>query len=518
MSRTDNVVKNILFGFISKTITTILSFVIRTAFIKTLGNELLGVSGLYTQILQVLSFTELGFGTALNFKMYKPVANADYVKTKSLLIFYKKTYETIALVILAFGVLLIPILPQIVNGANNINIFELRLYYCFFLFNSVVSYFSAFRFSYVNAIQKNYIQTNIDLVFNIISMVSQVLVILVFKNYLAYLVFCSSVSVIYQLFIALVLKRKYPILNLKNNSSSYVLPLNEKKEIYAEVKGLAVHQLSSIAIHSTDNIIISSFEKLGVLTVALVSNYNLIINGIASYTTIIFSSLTSGFGNLVATSDDEEFRRVFKTSNFINFWIYGFCCIALYTLTPPFVSLWLGKKFLIDDGSFALIILNLYLQGQSEVYNNARIAKGNFQRDKWLALTQALINLVLSIVLAKEIGLVGVYIGTVVSRTFYVCLRPAATYRFLFGRSCKEYFLKFSVYFIVVLIAGSVTRVVFNMLFNDVTLFAFMVSLPFVFIIPNLLFVLFFFKSKEFKEAFEMIKSIIVRSKKMVTK
>lgn len=508
MSRTDNVVKNISFGFIAKTVTLLLSFISRTFFIKFLGRELLGVSGLYSQVLQVLSFSELGFGTALNFKMYKPVANGDFEKTKSLLLFYKKVYRIIALAILTFGLLLIPFIHKLVVGANNLTLFELRLYYCFFLFNTVVSYFSTYKFSYINALQKNYIQTNVDLIFNSISTIFQICVIVITKNYIVYLATGSLFAIAYQIYVAVILKKNHPILSLKEVDNSVTISSEEKSEIYNEVKGLAIHQFSSIAIHSTDNIIISAFKNMGVLTVALVSNYNLIINGVINYVAIIFNSVTSGFGNLATSSNDEEFENVFKTSNFINFWIYGFCCIALYILTPPFISLWLGKDFLIDEISFGLIILNCYLQGQSTIYNNARIAKGNFQKDKWISFIQALLNLVVSIILAKKIGLVGVYIGTIVSRTFFVCFRPVITYKFLFGKSCKFYFSKFIIYFAAVLTACIITKSVSNCLLNDITILKFVASLPIVLIIPNLIFALLFFKSREFKDSLGRLKKI----------
>ena len=74
MSRTENAVKNTTFGIISKVVSLVLGFVSRTVFIYILGNQYLDVNGLYTKILSMLSFDELGFGTALTFAMYKPVS------------------------------------------------------------------------------------------------------------------------------------------------------------------------------------------------------------------------------------------------------------------------------------------------------------------------------------------------------------------------------------------------------------------------------------------------------------
>ena len=134
------------------------------------------------------------------------------------------------------------------------------------------------------------------------------------------------------------------------------LEKEEKKNIFKEVKGLVLHQFSSVAVHSTDNMIISALSGMGVVAVGLISNYNLLITSVLGFVTIILSSVTSGFGNLVASSTSENYHKAFKDANFICFWIYGFCSIAFFVLIPPFITLWLGRDFLIDNISFLLIV------------------------------------------------------------------------------------------------------------------------------------------------------------------
>ena len=82
MTRVANATRNIIFGYIGNTIALLLGFVSRTVFIHTLGVTYLGVDGLYTNILSLLSLAELGIGTAMNFNLYKPVAEEDYEKNQ----------------------------------------------------------------------------------------------------------------------------------------------------------------------------------------------------------------------------------------------------------------------------------------------------------------------------------------------------------------------------------------------------------------------------------------------------
>lgn len=496
MSRTSNALKNSASGIISKIIALILGFASRTIFIYYLGTEYLGINGLYTEVLSVLSFAELGFGAAMTYAMYEPIAKNNDTQVIKLVQYYKLVYRVVALVVAIVGIVMLPFLPYVVNGADSISLFELRLYYCIFLFNTVVSYFVTFKYSVVNAHQKNYIITKIDMVINSVTVVMQIIALLLFQNFTIYLLTNSALLLLSRIFISLYLNKKFPILAKKSTEQ---LTREEKEPIIRNVKGLIVHQFSSIAIHSTDNIIISAFSGLGILAVGLVSNYSLLTSSVLAFVTIVFASVTSGFGNLVAQNDTEHYYSTFLQLNFINFWIYGFCCIAFYALIPAFITLWIGADKLIDTLSFLLIIINCYMQGQSLIYNNARVAKGDFNRDKWWGFLQALVNLVVSVACATEWGLVGVYVGTVTSRLVFVLCRPYSTYRFLFDKSVKEYYIKFWTYFISTLLAGAVTMLLVNLILETVTVIRFCLACGIVAIVPNIIFLLIYGRSTIFK-------------------
>lgn len=508
MNRTQHAIKNVEFGILSKILSLVFSFISRTIFIFILGSVYLGVNGLYTEILSLLAFAELGFGSAMSFLMYKPVADNDYDKIVKLLNFYKKVYRIIACVIAALGLCLVPFLEYIVKGADWITIKELRIYFLIYLFNTVIGYFVTYKYTYLNALQQNYIQTNIEVIVTIVSNIAQVFVLLVFRNFLFYLIANSIILLCSRFFISIYLNNKYPILNEK---AEIPLTKEEKAPIYKEVKGLVVHQFASAAVHSTDNILISSLTEQGVAAVGLISNYTMLINSVLGFVTVLFNSVTSGFGNMAASDSPANFKKVFQEINFVNFWIYGFCCIAFWVLIPPFITLWIGADKLVDNTAFSLIILNCYLQGQSTAYHNARIAKGNFNKDKGWALAQAIVNLAVSIVCAKQFGLVGIYIGTVASRMVYVIFRPYSTYEFLFWEKPIEYYKKLIKYFCEVIIAALITKWIVNYILSDVTVISFILAVFIVAVIPNLIFLILNCKSEEFKSWSQRLLTMVNR-------
>ena len=505
MTRMKDIVKNMMFGTLAKIVGMLLNFVSRTLFIYTLGSEYLGVNGLYTEILGVLSFAELGFGSAMTFAMYKPVADGDNERVIQLLAFYKKVYSIIGAIITLLGICVVPFLQYIVRGADALSIQELRIYFMFFLANTVIGYFVSYKYSYLNAQMRNYVATNVDTIFNFCTVVVQIAAIWIFKSYYAYLIAHTAILCVSRGFISVYLNKKEPVLKCIPDRP---LPRDEKKQIINEVKGLAVHQFASVAVHSTDNIIISSMSSLGIVGVGLVSNYNMLMTTVLSFVLIVFNSVTSGFGNIVAKDEKQHFHDVFYELNILNAWMYGFCCIAFFILIPPFITLWIGKENLIDNVSFLLITVNCYFQGQCTLYNNARNACGNFNKDKWLALLQAIVNLIVSVVCVRKLGLVGVYIGTVASRLVYVCLRPACTYRMLFDRSACEYYLVMLRYFLIVCVAGIAAYMATYRLLMDVSVMSFIFAAMIVVVVANAVMILFCWRKPEAKRMIGRLLSV----------
>ncbi len=512
-SRTSYAIKNASVGIISKLLLLVLGFVSRTVFIFQLGNAYLGVNGLYTEILSVLSFSELGFGSAMLFAMYKPVAENNEELIVKLLTYFKKIYRIIALVVAGAGIILLPFIPMLVTGADWLTRSELQIYYLLFLSTSVIEYFVSYKFCYIEAMQKGYIQTTIDCVIQLCTHIIQIAILLVWKNFLVYLIVKTVVFAISRLCIIRYLNKKYPLLKIK---SAEALDKSEKQSLFKNVKGLVVHKFAAVAVHSTDNIIISSLSDLGVVAVGLISNYNLLINSVRGFVTIVFQSFSSGFGNIVASGDVANYRKVFKTTNFLSFWVYGFCATAFYVLIPPFISLWIGNENLIDNASFSLIILLFYLQGQSNTYINARVAKGDFNMDKWWVFSQAIVNLIVSIIGVKLWGLVGVYIGTLASRMVVRIGTPYSTYKKLYNESCCAYFLTSVKYAASTLVAVILTSYLTHFFLqpSNVTIPRFIGAMGVVLVVPNVIFMALHFRSSEFADTTLRIKQIIKGFKK----
>lgn len=511
MGRTEKTTKNIIWSVVGRMITLFASFLLQTVLVRTLGKTYLGINGLYSEILGLLSFAELGFGSAMNFSLYKPVANNDTDRIHTLLKFFKTVYHIIAATVIVIGLALLPFLQDLVKGADAVTLRELRIYYVLFLLNSVSTYFLSYKTAYVSAAQKNYLFSNYETILKIITAVFEVAVLVFFREYLFYLILQVSISIVSKVVFSQYLNRRFDIFSYRSNKR---ICKEDKHSILSEVKALIVHQFSSVAIFSTDYVIMSAFPHIGVVVVGLVSNYRLITNSILGIVQLIFTNISFSFGNLSASEDKRQMRKVFDQMELLGFWLYGVSAVCFYVLIPPLITLWHGSDFLIDRYSFLLIVLNGYIVGKTNVYHNARITVGHFQKDQWMAFSQAVINLAVSIVAAKYLGLIGIYLGTIISRVFYAIGRPMLTYRFVFDHSVWAYYKKNALHLALVLIIGALTKGVCSFILTDVTLLRFIAAAAVCAVLSNLLFLTSVCKTEEFASLSARFKSLLKKLKR----
>lgn len=445
MSRIANAKRNIRYGYINTLVSLFLKFLTRTVFIYTIGVTYLGVNGLFTNILSVLSLADLGISTALNFSLYKPVAQKDIQKIKALMQIFRKAYSIIAIVIAILGLSLLPFLSIFIKNPIGITHSELVLYYLLFLFNTVSTYFVSYKYSLANADQRNYIETNFQTATILVTSLVQVAVLLIFKSFLFYLLSATVIELFHKILVNIYLNKRYPYLSEqveRNLTKEELIPIKRN------IKALVFHKIGSVAVHQTDNILISTF--IDVSTVGIVSNYVLVMHSITSFINIAFNALVSGLGNLVATEDLERQYTIFKVYRFVGFWLYGFFSISFALLLSPFIHIWLGKEMVLASGVIYVILIDYYIKGHRIVVNNFKTAAGVFDQDKYISLLQAIVNVVVSIVLVLRIGLIGIYIGTVVQGLIFTFSRPAILYKHVFKKKAYLYY-KDSLFYVVVL-------------------------------------------------------------------
>lgn len=504
--RTRNSIINFLSGVGTTLTSNLLTFISRTIFIQILGSSYLGVNGLLTNVLSMLSLAELGIGTAINFSLYKPLADKDDEKIATLMMFYKKAYQVIGIIVFIVGLLLMIFLDVFIKDPGDVE--HIKLIFFIYLINTSYSYFMTYKVTLLTADQKAYLLTKVNIFFNFITVIAQIIVLIITHNYILYLLCQMIILFLSRLYINRKVTKLYPVLEMKVSGK---LPKEELAIIIKNVKAMMFHKLGDYCINGTDNIIISSFINIAV--VGIYSNYNMIISMVNGFIVLFFNSITASMGHLIATESNERKLEIFKIINFIGFWFFGFATIAFYNLLNPFIELWLGKDYLISQNILVIVLFNYYLTGMRVPVHTVKAAAGLYDEDKYTPLIQSFVNLSISIILVQKWGLAGVFMGTLVSSIVLPCWqRPYIIYKYVFKKSPFEYYTRYLVYLSVVIITTLGISWMCNTYLIDITYISFLIRMIICTVIPNIVFILLFGKTAEFKYLFSMMKKMIRRS------
>ena len=338
--RSTNSIKNAITAVVSNIVTILIGIVSQAIFIKTLGAEYLGINGLFTNIVSMLGIVELGIGSAIIYNLYEPIAKDDTEKIKSLMNFYKKSYRIIAVIVFIIGMMVIPFLKNIVGNVSiGINI---EFIYSLFIIDVVASYLLTYKRSILYANQKTYITNIVHIGYLIVMNTLQIVILLIAKKFIVYLIIKIICRILENVVITIIANRKYPYINEKN-----VKKIDKKttKDIVKKVKGLIFHKVGSFVVLGTDNIIISKF--LGVVTVGLYSNYNMIIQAVSNLFLQVFDSLTASVGNLLVENNCKKSYEIYKNMLMMNSILFTFATTEIICLIEPFIKVWIGEQYLL---------------------------------------------------------------------------------------------------------------------------------------------------------------------------
>lgn len=468
------------------------SLVIRKIFLDTLGNDILGLNSLFTNIIGWLSIVELGVGTAIVYSLYKPFADNDRSQIRAYIRFYGKFYRSIGFVILIIGLIITPFLKYFIKG--DIDLTLVSVSFILFLINSFISYMFLHRLCILNVAQEEYKVTIGTTISKLIITLIQYLMLKVYPNFLIFIVVQIVVNLVYFIIINMYITKKYPWLNEKKEN------LDEKtsKSLLKNVRAMFMHKIGDLVVNSTDNIVISKFVGLGAL--ANYANYQMVIVAFQTVVSRGLIGLTASIGNMLSTEDKKKAYNVHKKVFFLNFWAVSFIVISLYNTLNQFIGMVFGEKYLLDALTFAIILMNVYFASMRGSVEQFQSGSGNFYQDRYAPIVESIINIVASIVLVRYIGIAGVFIGTLISNfTVVFWTKPYVVYKYVFNKKLIDYFKMYFKYLVIALIPLIITGFATEPFKNDYSIISFIINCIINVIIINLFYLVVFFKSEEFK-------------------
>lgn len=505
-SRTNNSIRNVFWSCSLNLSVVVFPFILRSLFLKYIGEEILGITTLFTSIIQVLSITELGISRAISASLYIPVAEGNKEEICALLKQYKKIYRIVGVVILSLGLIITPFLHLFMKNADGITINYYVLWLAL-LVSSCIGYFLySYDISLLYANQREDISRKVDLTLRVFEFALQFLVIVKYRSAILYVIIKGIHQIFYNVLCRLKCKKMYP--DLEPNG---VLNKKVKEELYEKVKALTILKLGSTLSNSVDAIFISSF--IGLTAVTIYGNYMNVITAVTSFLAVACSALIASIGNSIVCTPKGKNYEDFVRLSYINAWVVGWCCVCFTCIFQSFMKCWVGDKLLFSMSIEILLVMRFYFERIRSIVSAYKDALGLWQPDKWRPIIGGVVNIILSYFLVINIGASGVVIATIIS---YVAIEIPWENHTLFNHYFDEkewdYYKVIIRVLVTMAIAGAVTYVVCDRIrMSDIC--EVVIKLLICTILPNLVFCILNIKNEYFAMSrrllFKLAKSFV---------
>lgn len=499
-NKTQNSLRNVGVAIAAYFAITFFAFLDRTIFIRLLSADYLGLNGLFSNILSMLSLAELGVGSAIAYSLYAPLDSGNISMVQAIMRLYKKLYCIIGSIVLLLGAALTPFLPWLIKDIPT-DMPDIYTYYLLYVLNVGSSYFFTYKRTLIICDQKQYISTVTSTLSSILTSLLRMGILLLVHNYLFYLIVGIVATIGENIVISVMADRMYPYLRTKEIQS---LPKETTICIRKNIYAMFCHKIGNVVVNCTDNLIISRF--VGLAAVGLYSNYTLILSKVSGLLGKFFSSVTASVGMLALDKDKNHVEQVLYRMLFLNFWMYAFSCIGFFCLVQPFIRLWIGSEYQLSIWVVLVAVLNFYLTGMRQTVLTFRDAAGVFWYDRYKALIESAVNVVLSIPLAMKFGISGVLLGTIGSTLLVPFWYDGyILFRHLFHKGIGKYLRRQLFYGTLALAAGCITWYLCRQVSGG-KIEAFLLQIVICIIVPNIMFFLVLCKSREwsyYRELFQ---------------
>lgn len=420
MTRTDNFILNTKWKTISQILIGALNMLNRYVFMHWMGAEYLGAVSLFNSILGILSFADLGLSSAFAACFYRAIAKKEREHCISLLNVLALTIKKCVLIMLALGLLLLPFIPRLAVETGEITDIQLCIYYVLFLLDVVLGYLYTSKVCYVSACQQEYVITPLITLFSFLKILVGVLAILLSHSYGVYLVLSIFFTLSQRITLSIYIGKKYPETRIQKKNEK--INTQDKATVFQNVKATLSHKFAGICVAQTDSILLSI--KTGIIITGVVSNYVAIKTIISNLLNLVSESFMPSLGNVIATEEPQKQLEVYYTYLSLNMFLTCGGFIGLSILSSPFIELLFGKETCISQNVVLIMNASAALMVINSTLNFFIISAGKYYIGMWVVWIGAFINLVVSCIAVNKMGIIGVYLGTLVSEVFVYILKP----------------------------------------------------------------------------------------------
>lgn len=432
--RTKKAAINFLTDALPQIIILVLVFFKIKIFIRYLGAETLGLYQLYGQIVSYLVLVEGGIGSALLFRLYKPIHDNNQKKINQIMSAARVIFNFIALIILVVGIIISFNLGFFIKD-NNFSSFFLIFTFLLYLTSQALYYFVTPYRCMFDASQDRFIPNLIYQSITLIKSVIEIILIVMGKGLVEILISLVILSLISNLLTFIAFKKKYPKISFK-----------EKKDfsMMKDVKDLFVNTVGILIANNIDILLISKF--IGLKTVVIYTTYNYFVEAIKQFIDKITGATISGIGDVLTSSqkkDKEKTITIFNELNSLVFFLGIVICVPFYIFINKFITIWYEGEITTTRMYGLLFSILLFLNIIRIPMKTFSLSSGKFKEVKKYVILEIVINLAISLCLIKKMGIVGLLIGTIVSIVISeLIFKAKVIHKKILNQTSKLYYIR----------------------------------------------------------------------------
>ena len=426
---TKKLIKNSVFFVLSRIIILFFGFASRPILIRFIGEEMVGASSAISSLLSTLSLAELGFHASVIFRLYKPLHENNYTECNQYVSVLKRIYHIISLMIFISIFILLPFLRIFLKGIE----LNATIYIVFIIYgmNTSINYLFADKIQLFFADKNDFIEKKIEvyceLIFNIIAL----LTVILFKNYIIYVLLLLIKTVIFGLIISWLCKKIYPWLTNVKIEKKYI------KLVFGDIKYLSLANFAGYVYFNTDNLVISSL--VGTVEVLFFTNYTTVTSTLNNISDLTIRQIEPFIGEKYSQNKSGEYNfPILMADSFIRFVVAELLIVPVYTLLPSFVGWWVGEKYIMSNLLLILLCVDMYIFIVHRAFSDYIAVSGSYKFESKISLIGATLNLSISIILVQLFGIEGVLIGTIVGNLFFWISRGYVVLKILFNVNYRK--------------------------------------------------------------------------------
>lgn len=500
-------IKNLIYSLGYYGVTVLSSFILRKIMLHTIGLAGVSLNSLFNEVIAMMSLSEMGVGTAIVYNLYQPLNEKNEKKIKELMAFFRNVYYLISGIMMVIGLVLLPFIPSIVNSTG----YEKNyIRYIFFLFviQTAISYCFSYKRSLLAADQKNYVSATLDSVFKFITIAVSCIVLWVTKRFDIYLITVIVLSFINNFCVSKKVDSIYSFLKANNEK----LPKDEVKKVFDNVKNLFISKISGTITNSTDNILISVL--VNTLEVGRYANYALIINAFKQILVQVTNAFQGSVGNLYAEGNNDHIDEVLRRMTYGYFFFATIFCCGYFGSATTFISAVFGSQYKLSVAVVLTTTVNMFFHAVRDPLWQMMTVSGLFRKDRNIAIIGTVVNLIVSIVIGKYYGIVGIFLGTTCTYIIQILLKIPVLYTDGLKKDWKKYFILWIKLFVIFALNCGVVRVVCNQIVIENLILKFLLQGILSVVIAILVILLSTFKMREFSYFTCLFKEKIVKTRK----